>query len=304
MITVLTGKNDYALRAALDEILSKAEKEIGDIGIEKIDAAESEVDVILQSVQSLPFLAPSKLVVIYNAQSNQQLLDRIEEVIDRTVDEVQAVLVGPVFDKRKNAFKILKKRAAVHEFNELKPFETPKWVQTEAQRLGLKISTQDATYLVDRIGTHQMTLSNELRKMGIVHSEITRQVIDKLTEPNPQSNIFELLDAAFSGQKDRAITLYREQRKQRVEPQYIVAMLTWQLHNLAMAVFAQPQNETTLATAGQSPFTARKSLNLAQKITKNQLKTYIDDLAQIDVSIKTSADADSALELYLLKLAT
>src|SRR3546814_19438404 len=50
----------------------------------------------------------------------------------------------------------------------------------------------------------------------------------------PQSTIFELLDAALSGNTRRALELYEEQRSMKVEPQQIIAMLAWQLHVLAV----------------------------------------------------------------------
>ena len=112
-----------------------------------------------------------------------------------------------------------------------------------------------------------------------------------------------MLDTAFSGNPKRAIELYRQQRQMRVEPQYIVAMLTWQLQNLALAVFASPQSESALVAAGQSPYAARKSLSLARTTSRVAVKRYVAELAELDVNIKTSAEADSALELYLLRLA-
>lgn len=303
MIITLTGKNTYTLKNSLREYVAKAQKELGDMGIEKIDAQETNADTILQTVQSLPFLVPKKLVVIQNAQSNTELMNRIEEVIERTADAVDVLLVGPVFDKRKSSFGFLKKRTELKEYNELKPFELPDFVVSEARQLGAMISKGDAVYLVDRVGPHQMVLKSELEKMAITASTITRDEIDMHTDRSPQSSIFDMLDAAFSGNTKRAIELYREQRSMRVEPHYIIAMLTWQLHNVALAVYASPQTESALVAAGQSPFAARKSLSLARTIPRASLKRFIADLTQVDADIKTSAEGDSALELYLMSLA-
>lgn len=303
MITTFTGKNAYAQKKALRELIVKAQKELGDMGIEKIDAQETNADTILQVVQSLPFLVPKKLVVVQNAQANTELMNRLDEVVDRTADEVDVVLVGPVFDKRKTYFSILKKQTELKEFTESKPFELPDFVVGEAKRLGVKISKPDAAYLIDRVGPDQMMLMSELEKMSITADEITRDGINVHTEQSPQSNVFDMLDAAFSGNTKQAIELYRQQRKMRIEPQYIIAMLTWQLHNLALAVFASPQTEAALISAGQSPYAARKSLSLARSTSRNDIKRFIADLTELDTNIKTTAEADSAVELYLLSLA-
>lgn len=303
MITTLTGKNTFMLNKAIRELLTSAKDELGDMGIERIDAQETDADTILQAVQSLPFLVPKKLVLVQNAQSNTELMNRIDEVIDRTADEVTVVLVGPVFDKRKSYFASLKKHTDLKEFNEPKSFELPDFVVKEGGNRGVKITKADASYLVDRVGADQMILSSEVQKMALTADTISRDVIDMHTERSPQSSIFDMLDAAFSKDAIRSIGLYRQQRKMRVEPQYIIAMLTWQLQNLALAVFASPQNESTLVSAGQSPYAARKSLALARTTSKDSVKRYIADLAALDIAIKTSAEPDSALELYLLNLA-
>ena len=78
-------------------------------------------------------------------------------------------------------------------------------------------------------------LANELEKLLTYQPKITRDNIELLTEKTPQSKVFDLLDAAFSGNKKRALELYADQRAQKVEPQAIMAMMAWQLKLLALA---------------------------------------------------------------------
>jgi DNA polymerase III subunit delta len=302
MITAFTGKNSYALNFELKSIIDKAKKELGDVSVERFDASETEVDILLQSVQSLPFLAPKKLIIIDNAQSNSALMNRIDEFINRTPETVDLVLVGPVFDKRKSSYTTLKKNAKIQEFFELDPKVLPRWIIDEAKSHGAKINTTEATYLIERIGTNQLLLTKEIEKMSLYSQNITKNVIDELTNQSAQSTIFSLLDAAFAGDKEKAIDLYREQRQQKIDPHYIIAMLTWQLQGLAMAIFANPQTESELISAGISPFTARKSLTLAKKVGKSDLRKLVVELSNLDLQIKTNADADASLELYLLNI--
>ncbi len=302
MIKTLCGKNEFELKAELKKNIASAKNDYGDYGVEQFDGSESSADEILQAAQSIPFLAEGKLVVINNAAKNNELMERIEGVIERTPDSVDLVIVGPEFDKRKSSFKLLKQKTDFKEFGEPSPYELPKWVQNFATSVSGNISLEDSKYLVDRVGVNQMLLAREIEKLVIFNPEINKKTIKLLTDVSAQSSIFNLLDAAFNKEKDKAVNLYRKQRKQKVEPQYIIAMLTWQLHSVAQAVFAEPQNEATLRSMGQSSFTASKSLNLARKIGKQKLKKLIIDLSELDAKIKTTADADSAVELYLLEI--
>lgn len=302
MVRTFTGKNSFALQAELKTIVGTYLKEAGDFAVDRIDASEKDVDTILQSVQSLPFLTPKKLVVISNIQSNSAFMDRLEELIDRTADGVEVILVDPSLDKRKAGFKILQKQTELHDFKEPNPQELPSWVVETAKNNGANISRTDAGFLVERVGANQQLLASEIEKLAMYNPEINRQSIELLTDQSLQTTIFSLIDAAFAHNSKKAIDIYKEQRTARIDPHYIIAMLTWQLQALAQAVFVEEKSESSLVSLGQSPYTARKSLSLAQKITKAEMRRMVVDLSELDSQIKTNADPDSALELYLLNL--
>jgi DNA polymerase-3 subunit delta len=305
MVYTYTGKNSFALQNELKRVVSEFQEKHGDFAIERLDASEADVDTLLQSVQGTPFLSSKKLVVITNISTNSQATDRIEELLERSLDENEIYLVDQKLDKRKSYFKFLKKQTKLHEFKDMQPIELPKWIEHEVADSKGKISRKDAQLLVDRVGQDQMMLSQEIRKLLLHGPHITEESIKNLTDESLQSSIFTLLDEAFRGNGKEAIKLYSQQRRARVEPVYIVAMLTWQLQNVALAIYADPQTESTLQGAGVSPYNARKSLSLARNISKRELQKYVVALSELDGKLKSSAiDADAAIELYLLKLTT
>ena len=302
MILTFTGKNSYGMSVELKALNSLYLVEAGDFAVERIDAGDVDADSILQAVQSLPFLSPKKLVIITNIQNNTAILDRIEELVERTADGVEIVVVDPNPDKRKSYFKQLQKLTYVKVFAEKQPLDLGKWSVEHAKKLGSVISSADASYLVERVGANQQLLSVEIEKLSLYSNKIDRKSIELLTDQSMQSNIFSLLDSAFSGDSVKAIKLYREQRASRIDPHYILAMLVWQLQAIALAVHANPQTESTLVSAGQSPFTAKKSLAIAKRITKQKFKKMVVDLSELDAQIKTNSDADAGIELYLLNI--
>jgi DNA polymerase-3 subunit delta len=303
MIYTFTGKNSFALKNTLRSVESSFVKEFGDIAVERHDAQESDADTILQSVQSTPFLSEKKLVIISNLSANTPLVERIGELLDRCLESNEIYVVDQKLDKRTALYKLLKKQTELKDFIELSSQDLPTWVREQVMDGGGSISPTDAAYLVDRVGSDQLLLHQEVQKLILYNEEISKESIELLVDPSVQSTIFELLDAAFSGNKERAVELYREQRSAKVDPTYIIAMLTWQLHNVSLALFADPQNEATLKTAGLAPFTAKKSLQLARRTNKQDLKKMIFELSNLDLKLKSSTlDADAALEFYLLEI--
>ena len=71
MIVAITGNNYFLMQRKLHEIVNKFVAEHGELALQKIDAEEAEPAAILEAVQSLPFLASHKLVVIRNMSANK-----------------------------------------------------------------------------------------------------------------------------------------------------------------------------------------------------------------------------------------
>ncbi len=147
-------------------------------------------------------------------------------------------------------------------------------------------------------------LASELEKLLLYDPIITRQTIDLLTDPTPQSTIFQLLEAAFAGNSKQAIKLYKEQRSMKVEPLQIIAMLSWQLNVLAIIKTAGDRSTQDIAKQAKiNPYVVSKSQGIARKLSLDELKSLIKDLLEIDIASKrTNIDIDEALQLYILKL--
>jgi DNA polymerase III subunit delta len=304
MVITLTGGNFYALKRRLDELVGGFVKEHGELALERIDAEEAEPRAVLDAVQSLPFLASRKMVLVRGAAANKEISGQIEQIIDSAGDTTDMVFYEPAIDKRGVYFKVLKSRTQLEEFNELDNRALAAWLVADAKKQGGELSLADANYLVERVGTNQEQLASELEKLLIYDSKISRGNIDLLTQKTPQSKVFDLLDAAFGGDKRKALELYEEQRAQKVEPQAIIAMIGWQLKLLALAkTGGQRSAQQIAAQAGLSPWPVQKAQNLARKIDDNKLRQMVAEALEIDEKGKSTAiDLDEALKTYIVTL--
>lgn len=305
MVSTLTGSNVFLLKAELDRLVAEFVTEHTDMGLERVDCEEAEYNRIVEAVQNLPFLASKKLVVLRSPSANKEFTDKFDSLLDTIPETNDVIIYEPKLDKRSAYAKLLQKKTEYKSFDELGERELPKWLVEEAKNRGGSLSMNDATYLVSRVGANQQLLGNELDKLLVYDPEISRQTIDLLTETTPQTTVFQLLDAAFSGNAKRALEIYEDQRALRVEPQAIIPMLAWQLHIVALMKAAGKMSPDEAAReAGVSPFVARKSASIASKLTLARLKELIHELRELDVKLKsTSLDADEALKFYLLQLA-
>lgn len=304
MTYTLTGENSFGLQEALRRLVDDFVQEHGDLALERLDCEEVEMPRIEEALTSLPFLAARKLVVLSRPSTNKRFVEQAEQILGIVPETTDVIMVEPKLDKRTAYFKFLKQHTDFQEFPELDQNGLAKWLAETAKVREGSISLADARYLVERVGANQQLLSNELEKLLLYNPGVTRQTIDLLTDPTPQSTIFELLEAAFAGDKKRAARLYAEQRSLKVEPVQIIAMLTWQLHVLAIIKASGDKPSDQIARdAKLNPFVVRKSQNVARKLTMAELRTLISDLLRIDIATKsTNIDADEALQHYLITL--
>ncbi|HEX8182988.1 MAG TPA: DNA polymerase III subunit delta [Candidatus Saccharimonadales bacterium] len=306
MITILSGTNNYLLRAELRQMIAVFEAEYGDMALERLDGEDSSYERIQESVQSLPFLSDRKMVVLLTPGASKQFAEKAPNLLQELPDTTDLIIVEPKLDKRSTYYKFLKKQSGFTEYNDLDEMGLAKWLVGLAREKQAQLGIADAKYLIERVGSNQQMLASEIEKLSLYQLDISRTAINALTVAAPQSTIFQLLEAAFAGNTRQALHIYGEQRALKVEPQQIIAMLAWQLHVLALIKAAGNgfAPDVIAREAKISPYVVRKSASIARKLTVARTKQLISDLLVIDERLKReSLNADDVLLDYLIRLA-
>jgi DNA polymerase-3 subunit delta len=304
MIITLSGENSFLLNQELIKLASDFESRHGDLAVQRIDAQETEYNKIHEALVALPFLVEQKLTIIYSPGTNKELTENLEKILQEIPDTNEVIFFEPKFDKRLSCYKILHKKTDFREFKSIDTSKLSQWVMNYAKTQEAKISQSDAHYLIDRLGSNQMMLANEIDKLSLYSNEINRQVINLLTEPSMQSTTFQLLEAAFARKTQKTIQLYKEQRLQKVEPQVIIGLLTWQLHAMAVVVSAGSRPVEEIVTKAKlKPYTITKTRSITRDMSLGSVANLINKLAEIDKKSKTqNYNLDEALMGYLLEL--
>lgn len=304
MVWILTGANSFLLRNELHKLVADFVKEYSDMALENLDGEDASFERMQEAMQSLPFLASKKMVVLKSPGGNKQFQETVERLINELPDTTDLIIVEPKLDKRSSYYKFLKKQKGFQEFGELDERGLARWLVEQAKTNGAALSMADASYLISRAGANQQLLANEIEKLSLYSDKIDRKAIEELVPASPQSTIFQLLEAAFAGNTKRAVELYAEQRALKVEPQQIIAMLAWQLHVLALVKTAGNKVPDEIAREAKiSPYVVRKSAAVARNLTLAEIKRLVKDLLEIDARLKREAlNADDALLNYLITI--
>lgn len=305
MLVILTGQNDFLLTRELKKRIDSFVGQYGDLALERLSGDEAGYEQLYDAITILPFLASEKLVVLRSPSSNKQFMESIELLVAAIPETTTVLLVEPKLDKRSSYYKFLKKQPEYYEFLAANIRNLTRFVQQEVKEKQGTISAQDAQYLVEMVGEDQLLIANEVSKLITYNSSITKDAINALVEPTSQSKIFDLIDAAFARNPQKALDLYVEQRSQKVEPQAIIGMLVWQLHALAIVKTAgSDKSPAEIASASKlSPFVIQKTQSIARRVDTVQLRRLVKELVEIDFASKTRAyDLDQALQNYILTI--
>jgi len=306
MLTTLSGPNSYLLKAELKRRLSQFVELNGDMALEQIDAEDASLDRVREALQSMPFLSDKKLVVLRNSGLNKDFTVVASQLLKDVPDVTDVLLVEPAIDRRTAYAKFLQKQTDFTEFKELDESGLAAWLCKAATSQGGEITIGDARYLITRVGANQRLLSNELAKLLSYSTIITKQSIDLLTETLPHSTVFNMLEAAFAGNRSRALSLYKEQRQLGEEPQKLLAMIVWQLHILAVVKTAGLKAPNQIAAQSKlSPYTVQKSQAITRAMKLGDLKLLIHVVLELDIQLKSQPiSADEAIQNLLITISS
>lgn len=285
MITLLTGENNFEITRALDALIAAF-----DGTVERIDGSRLETKQLPDLLMGGTLFADTRLVVIKGMSENKSVWGDMAEWLLRISDDVHLVLVEAKPDKRTKAYKDIAKRATVKEFTawtDRDRQQAEAWASKEAACQGVSLDKKSAHALVDRVGVDQWQLFHAIEKLALLDT-VTPDTIAEIIEANPSENVFNLLDAALRGNRQRVTEMLRT-LEQTDDPYMVFGLLSSQVFQLAaLAVSDKPGSEVA-KDIGAHPFALSKLSPYATTVGRAGAKRIVTRFADADTAMKTTA---------------
>lgn len=300
MITLITGENSYERDREVARIIAACAGES-----ERLDGAALTASDLPQLFQGMTLFATERLTIITNLSENKEVWGELEKWLDTPMSDTHIVLVEPKPDKRTKTYKALQKQAQVKQcepFGERGTGKAENWLKREAKTRQIEMNADAARELVRRVGTDQYRLVNELERLAPLGS-ITTEVVAAHTEEPLGDNVFTLLQVALSG--DTVQLHAKIHALQHTNDAYMtLGLLSSQLFNLAALKLGDGTTAEIASSVKASEFALRPLVPLAAKISREQLKTAVQYIAEADIQTKTTAsDPWIILESALMRIA-
>lgn len=306
-VTTIVGKNSFMAHQALSDLKQQFIKKNGQSGLKELSAEDATYDDVAEGIFSIGLFSEATMLILRDISKNTHLQDKLTDQLENVPSESELVLYDPNIDKRSVFYKTLQKKTELIDAKPLDERAVGAWTKEHFKELGGELSLGDANLLAQRVNFDQWALKNELDKLINISQKPTRKLIEEVVDESFNETIFRLTDLAFSGQKQKAVELYREMLENRIDPHYVLSMLIWQLHIVLVAAWMSDGKsmDETAKEAKISPYVLKKSQGLARRTTKAELRAVVAAAAELDIGLKTGTQSqpDIAVELLLIKIA-
>lgn len=282
-----------------------------DFGISRFEGESADFAAVRDELETLPFLAPRRLVVVQDADP---FVSKYREPLEKYLEKPSrtGVLVLDVKTWRSNT----RLAKAIPESATIKceapaAYRLPQWAAKWAkQRYEKELSSPAASLLVELVGGEMGILNQDLAKLAAYvgdRPQIEPADVDALVGHSRTETAWQMLDAVADGKKAQALAVLEHLFDQGEEPIAILGAMSWQLRRLAQVGRLKQQGvgvSAAMGRAGVPPFAQQRTEQQLRHLGPRVTEIY-DWLLDADLSLKSSdrLPAKAVLERLLIKLA-
>ncbi|MCD9023030.1 DNA polymerase III subunit delta [Cohnella silvisoli] len=319
-IYVCYGTESYIMNEFIERLLEKlVEPEHREMAVVRFETGETPLDSIIEEAETLPFLVPSKIVLVRDSVlfASGKESSRVEHRPERLLaymgqpsETTVLVFIVPheKLDERKKLVKTAKSNDSVISFTPLQSEELLQWLLKRVSNQGRSMANQAAEELLRRVGTDMHALAAETDKLCLhagIGGTVTTESVNALVPIATEQNVFRLTEELAALRTAEAITLYYDLLKQREEPIKLMALLVRQFRNMLYVKELGSQGYSPQQMASQlglHPYAVKITGEQARKFSQERLASMLSELADLDYSMKTGRiEKALGLELFLLK---
>lgn len=302
MLIFVYGDDGVRVKEKLAELTRRYFEKIDPTGLNFASFSSAQgldFPEVMQAVQSAPFLADKRMVVVNGLMDGLKKDDARmwAEGLARTASSTITILVDELPKEKVEKHELylgLRSGAEVHAYAEVKKtgVALARWLTELAKTSGSSMSLDIATELIARVGEDEWRLMQEVKKLSAYagHEPITREMLSLHSAASSESNIFAFVDAVSQREAKKALQLLADEREAGSADLYLLAMLARQVRILLQiqtAIVEDPSAERNVAKRlGLHPYVAGKVMVQAKRFSLSQLEKLHGLLVRLDREAK------------------
>ena len=290
----LCGEEDYFIDLVSDYI----EEHLLDAGQKDFNCSvfygkDCDPVQVVNDAKQYPVFSDRRLVVVKEAQEIKKW-DAFEAYLQHPSPSTVLVISHKhkKVDKRTGFGKLVEKKTLYFESDRIKEEKLPDWITDYLQQRQIKISPDNARFLVENLGNDLSRIVNEMNKLAInlqPGEGITAELIERYIGISKEYNIFEFTKAISAGDFTRAIKIlgYFEKNPKAAAAVVITSMLYNLFSKLYILHYSKGSSDSEMAKLiGVPPFFFAEYKTAARKYPLPKVEQCIHWLSILDGKIK------------------
>lgn len=308
-IYAVFGDEDYFRRAALDRIARTALGESDEsVGLSRLPGAQAELADVLDELRTLPFLSRRRVVVVEEADPFVTAHRKeLEAYAERPSSTGVLVLLVKTWPATTRLAKLVEKVGVAVECRAPRESDLPAWlVQLARDRSAARLEADAARLLVELVGPEPGLLASEVEKLAVAvgpDRPIRREDVARWVEAGRIETVWEMLDAATTGQAAEALRALDQLLGAGEPPVKLVAAVTSSLlkvHHAGVLRARRLDLRAACREAGIRDFAAEKAGQQHAHLGPDRVDSLPADLLQADLDLKGSSTLDPRAQLERL----
>ena len=307
---LIVGADELKRESAVRRLRSHVPSDLADFNLDEFDArAIEEPGQLIASVQTLPFCADFRLVIVNGAEGLAKPVS--EAVVSYLADpnpQCVLCLVAEKLAKNTRLYKAVAKvgKRSVIDCSPLKRWDLPPYVVRLAEKRGLSMGTDAAQELVERVGESTVALDNQVNTLaelvggaGRITLADVRANVAQTAEVSPWA----FADAVCERDAARALELLNLMRNPSLV--FLHSVLVGRLRELicAKSLDARGASGQLAKELGRQPWQVKNHVRWARRFGAGELVGLLGKAAVCERSLKGSADSDTAFVEFVLAIA-
>ena len=303
---ILVGENKQVIEFNLYEILNSIEFDDNNKII--FDMNVNNFMDVLEEASMVSLFSPIKVIIVNNFildKVNDNELEYLDRFINSKNKDVYMILISNKIDARKKSYKLFKDNFKSSDVDKIDNNNIYNYIEDRILDNGYKIDSYNIEYFLSKVGNDINNINSELDKLFIYKiddKKILRNDIDLLILDNIDNIIYEFTNAILDEDIDKIKLMYDKFMKDNISIDYLISSVAGSFRTNLIIKLLYSKNMSNFnigKVIGKKEYFVKKSLDRLYKYSLDDLKKYINDLANIDRNIKTGKDNVGRFDLFL-----
>ncbi len=301
---LIWGDEDYLSRQFANSIMNRCLPDgSSDFGYACFDGPEIDAKSFLDFIETPPFMSERSYCELRNIDFGKLEDFEKENIAEifRNPPEYSSIVVlyyaHQTPDSRLKLIKNLRENGKELIFKEQDRTSLIRWISKRFASYEKEISSQNASYLIDRSGSSMRAIISEIDKIAAYSrtNSITRDDINAVTDTLDEGDVFKLTDQIVSKNYTAAFdNLQKITSLPSFEAIPFVALLASQFRRLYCGKTTGDFKKVIQHT-GSGEYMAKMSVSKSRGISAEYLANAVILCADADLSLKTSANDEMTI---------